>query len=82
MADVLLVAAVGCARTEVVDGAAGVVLLSLALPAAEKMLVAGVVDVADGWTPDDDGAAGVLVGKNPPVGGVDLLEARDEKTDD
>jgi hypothetical protein len=79
---VLLVVEEVCAKTEAVGGAADLDLLVSTLPAAEKMLVAGVVDVADGWAPDEDGAAGVLVGKKLADGGVDFSEVKDEKTDD
>jgi hypothetical protein len=44
--------------------------------------VAGVVDVADGWAPEDEEAAGVLVGKKLPDGGVDFSDVIGEKTDD
>lgn len=78
----LLVVAGGCAKTETVDGAAEVALSIPIVPAAEKMLVAGAVDVLDAWAPEDEETAGVLVGKKLPDGGVDFSDARPEKMDD
>jgi len=67
----------------VVDGAAEVDLLVSTVPAAEKMLVAGVdAGVVVGWTPEEEEAAGVLVGKKLPDPGVDFAGAGDERTDD